>query len=496
MKKTVSLWNSKAWNAVGTLILIAVLTLVLGVFTSRADETVKVNVAGANIRKEATTGSGIVGNVKRDAVLTVVGQTTAADGKVWYKVQVDANTTGYIRSDLVVAGDAATATPTPGPSATPKPSTPLDTSKVTEVQPVGGTVKGAENVRVRSAADTSNKDNVLASVKKGTVVTVKGTITGADSKTWYLIHYVENNKEISGFIRSDYVELSGELKEPVPETPEDPVDDPNQNENPKPTEEPQEKGKYEVWYDENDAKWILVDNEELKSWEISQIFYAATENAKLYQAEAAKTSKQKVIIIVLIVLLLAMAGALAFVIYKVKGDADAAYIERVEKETIRRRTAERPQGQRPQGQRPQGQRPQGQRPQGQRPQGQRPQGQRPQGQRPQGQRPQGQNPQSQRPQRPAGQVQQPQKQAVQQPLESTRIPAPQEELNSTVAPAEKTESTHVIRPEVKTEAKPVQSVEEKATVKPDAIPHKPKNFAQDDDEFEFEFLNWNGDDDK
>ena len=49
---------------------------------------------------------------------------------------------------------------------------------------------------------------------------------------------------------------------------------------------------------------------------------------------------------------------------------------------------------------------------------------------------------------------------------------------------------------MKTEAKPVQSVEEKATVKPDAIPHKPKNFAQDDDEFEFEFLNWNGDDDK
>lgn len=494
MKKTVSLWNSKAWNAVGTLILIAVLTLVLGVFTSRADETVKVNVAGANIRKEATTGSDIVGNVKRDAVLTVVGQTTAADGKVWYKVQVDASTTGYIRSDLVVAGDAATATPTPSPSATPKPSTPLDTSKVTEVQPVGGTVKGAENVRVRSAADTSNNDNVLASVKKGTVVTVKGTVTGADSKTWYLIHYVENNKEVNGFIRSDYVELSGELKDPVAETPEDPVEDPGKTEEPKPTEKPQEKSKYEVWYDENDAKWILVDNEELKSWEISQIFYAATANAKLYQDEAAKTSKQKVLIIVLIIIILALAGALAFVIYKWRGESEAAYIDKVERETIQRRTAERPQGQRPQGQRPQGQRPQGQRPQGQRPQGQRPQGQGAQGQRPQGQRPQGQRPQGQHPQgqHPQGAVSQVQKSVVPQMMENTKIPASRETEKQSVAAAEKVEATHVVIPE----EKPVAPVEVKETMKPETTSRKPKNFAQDDDEFEFEFLNWNGDEDK
>lgn len=483
MKKSASFLNSKVWYAISTMLLVFVFALCIGTF-ARAEETITVTVKGANIRKEASTESDVVGNVKQDSVLTVLEQKNGADGKVWYKIQVDANTTGYIRSDLVKAGGTVTATPKP--TATPAPTNPgnttVDTTGVKEVQPVGGTVKGAETVRVRSAADTSNSDNVVASVKRGTVVTVKGTITASNNKVWYLINYVENNKEVNGFIRSDYVDLSGELKDPVVETPvvDDPVD-PVDRVEPEINEKPQGKSKYEVWYDDNDSKWILVNNDEMKSWDVEQIFYAATENGRLYQLEQKKTNSQKVIIIVLGVLLLGMIGALAFAIYKMREASETAYINQVERETIRRRTADRPQGTRPQGAKPQGTRPQGTRPQGTRPQGAKPQGTRPQGTRPQG--------------APATHQQNPQEAPVVKPQNIQEAPVAQEhktqETVKTINPSEASEATRVVNPEVK----PVQPVEPKVDIMPE-VSHKPKNFAQDDDEFEFEFLNWNGDDEK
>jgi hypothetical protein len=50
-------------------------------------------------------------------------------------------------------------------------------------------------------------------------LTVTGQATGTDGKTWYQISFISNSVEVTGFIRSDYVALSGELQAPVEEQP-------------------------------------------------------------------------------------------------------------------------------------------------------------------------------------------------------------------------------------------------------------------------------------
>ena len=248
-------------------------------------------------------------------------------------------------------------------------------------------------------------------------------------------------------------------------------------------------------------EWRLVDTMANESYGIQTLFDGVEENGKLYTESLTTIKNQKIIIIILVMLLIAASGAVALLILKVKDMADAQYFSEVENETMRRRGAKpqggqkvmqtvgserqggrasgaaqgqkRPSGQsqqRPSGQnqRPQGagqsqQRPagQGQRPQGSRPQGagqgqQRPaaQGQRPQGavqsqQRPaaQGQRPQGSRPAAQGQQRPAPQSQRPQGGGTEQTRQNSGWQA--------------------------------------------------KNFmADDEDDFEFEFLNYDGDDEK
>ena len=70
----------------------------------------KVTTATARIRKSASTSDDSVGTVNKGAVLNVTGETTGADGKVWYQIENN-GVTGYIRSDLVsfdnVGGDPA-----------------------------------------------------------------------------------------------------------------------------------------------------------------------------------------------------------------------------------------------------------------------------------------------------------------------------------------------------------------------------------------------------
>jgi len=504
------------FRVIGTVIFAILLILCVDKFAliGQAADTVKIKVAGANIRKEATTDSEIVGNVKKDSELTVLSQVTAADGKVWYQVKVDANTNGYIRFDLVnfIADTGANQT-TGGNTGT---TTPINNANVTEVVPVSGTVKGAETVRVRSDADTKSNDNVVASAKKGTALTVTGTTSASDGKTWYRVKFVEDGKEINGFIRADYIELAGELKEPVVEDPVEEKKEEEKKEEQTVVETPVvEKKKFEVQFDKNEAKWILINNEQMVSYDVEQVLQAATENAKLYLSEHNKVGTQKIVIIILVCLLLLLAGVIGFLVYKMKDAMDAAYIAQVEKETMKRRTADRPDGQkasrpapengekkkvnpeqRPQGgQRPQGQRPEGAKPAGTRPAGARPAGARPAGARPDGTRPQGQRPAGVRPEGARPQVEQPKTVAPAAEKVPTEAPASKEApvtepVKRVEAPAEE-KVVEVIEPTVKpAEKAPLKEAPQKEAG------WKSKNFAQDDDEFEFEFLNWNGDDDK
>ena len=68
---------------------------------SHAESAAKVTASSAKIRKTADSSSEVIGSAAKDKAISIKSQTKGADGYTWYEVYVDANTLGYIRSDLV-----------------------------------------------------------------------------------------------------------------------------------------------------------------------------------------------------------------------------------------------------------------------------------------------------------------------------------------------------------------------------------------------------------
>uniref|UniRef100_UPI004057ABBA SH3 domain-containing protein n=1 Tax=Acetatifactor sp. TaxID=1872090 RepID=UPI004057ABBA len=492
-------WSWKLLTAISSLMLVLALGLLVEPFSivSHAESQGKVIATSAKIREEANTSSEALGSAAHDSVVSIRSQVTGSDGMVWYEVFVDADTLGFIRSDLVQITDGTTPPTSTGTTSNTdnnNGNTNENLPEVTAVQPMSAAVKGSQNVRVRAGASTGSA--IVSMAKEGLALTVTGQANGTDGKVWYQVTFISDNQQVTGFIRSDYVTLDGELvpvteetvtppTEEVPAEPETPVEPPVV---------------VKAWdTQEVDGKWYIIDNEKGENYEINYLFESVATNRDAYEAAQKKVKSQQAWIIILVILAIALAGTVAFLIFKMKDMKDSAYFAEVEKETLRRRTADRPSGsgrvmhtvgaerksggtsvqgeQRPTGARPArgqgGQRPAGARPtQGQG--SQRPAGARPaQGQG--GQRPTGAPAQGQGNQRPAGapaQGQGGQKTAAARP---------------TAAPAQKSAEQEV-RQSVTPRTQQGNNTENAGW--------KSKNFMTEDDEFEFEFLNWDGEDEE
>ena len=461
---------------------------------SHAESAAKVTASSAKIRKTADSSSEVIGSAAKDKTISIKSQTKGADGYTWYEVYVDANTLGYIRSDLVSITDGSTpssssgttTTTTTTTTATPAPVVNETPVEVTAVEPLSATVTGGQSVRVRSNASTTSQ--IVTTAENGMALTVTGQATGTDGKTWYQISFISNSVEVTGFIRSDYVALSGELQAPVEEQPaeEQPTDE-------QPAEDTQTTSKDWDTQLQGDA-WYLLDMAGQKQYKIDDLFNSLNQITEInaqYEANQKKIGSQKAVIIILVILLVAAAAAVTLLIFKIKDMNDASYFSGVEEETARRRRVDRPQGGRPQNGRPA---PQGGRPQGGRPQGsqkvmhevgaERRPASRPTGQ---GARPDG---------RPAPQ-------GGRSVTPGQGRPAPQG--GRPVTPGQGRPAPQGGRPTAPQSERPAPQAG-----RPVARPTKPapqsegnqdpgwksKNFMSDDDEFEFEFLNWDGDEDQ
>ena len=454
-------WNNKIMMGMLAFVLVLFLGLTSDAFSfvSQAQSQGKVTASSANIRKEPSANSQSLGSAANGAAVTINGQTTGSDGKVWYQVFVNADTLGYIRSDLVSITDGTTPDTLDG-SQTSGGDTAQD--GVEAVEPVSASVKGGNRVRVRAAATTDS--SIVTAVENGSALTVNGRTTGTDGNVWYHVAFIENGTEVAGFIRYDFVELSGELVPVVTEEPD--TTEPDATET---VPEPEVTKDWETQLQGED--WYLLDMANNGQYKISDIFAAVNTNKAAYE-EAQKTVKsQKLVIVILIIVILALGGAAAFLVYKIKDMMDSAYYHQVEKETLRRRSSN--EGTRPQpGQKVMhtvgGEKKPAGTPQGTKqaaPQGSRPAGA-PQGVRqaaPQGSRPAG-APQGAKPGAPQG----------------VKPAAPQG-----AQPAAKPENAEVKPQETKA-----------ANPQPQPQNRKPKNFVADEDEFEFEFLNWDGEEEQ
>jgi len=178
----------------------AALLLVCMPMKSLAAATGTVIPATAKIRSEASTSSEAVGSTSAGKTVNILEETTGSDGNVWYKIEVDGSTTGYIRSDLVNKSGSVESSSATSSSTTS--STSSGSSSVTTVDSQAATVS-TDSANVRSTASTTG--SVVASVKKGAAVTITGQATGDDGKDWYQVTFTNNGSSATGFIRSDLV---------------------------------------------------------------------------------------------------------------------------------------------------------------------------------------------------------------------------------------------------------------------------------------------------
>ena len=505
MKKTVQR-TSKFRTFWGMLALVLVLGAGLFsedlAFISHAESAAKITASSAKIRKSADSSSEVIGSATKDKTISIKSQTKGADGYTWYEVYVDANTLGYIRSDLVSITDGSTppsssntTTTTTTDTATSAPAaneTPVD---VTAVEPLSATVTGGQSVRVRSNASTTSQ--IVTTAENGMALTVTGQATGTDGNTWYQVNFISNNTEVTGFIRSDYVALSGELQAPAAEQPaeEQPAEDSNTADTPNASKDWDTQLQGDAWY--------LLDMAGQKQYKIDDLFNSINQITEInaqFETNQKKISSQKVVIIILVILLVVLAAAVTLLIFRIKDMTDAADFSDAEEEALRRRRVDRPQNVKGQGTRPA---PQGGRPQGgqkvmhevgaeRRPAG-KPVGQ---GGRPaaQGQRPTGQQARPAAPQegRPAAQGQRPQTPQTGRPAAQGQRPAaPQTGRPAAQGQRPTAPQTGRPAPQVDRPVKPAQN-----NGNPQDPGWKSKNFMSDDDEFEFEFLNWDGDEEQ
>lgn len=250
----------KKWiHALAAMLFCMVLCIGTVVFADEVPATVI--VAGAKIRTTADTSSEALAGVKSGDTLSICGQTTGTDGNVWYQVYVDANTKGFIRSDLIQKKTDGNISNVPNQNANANTNTVTDTNtttatKLEETQATAVEKKNAtvvqKGVRIRKGASTQH--DVVATANRGMVLTITGEAAGSDGKTWYQVAFSYNNKEITGFIRSDLVtfdsvpadtavsEITGteqKPEEPVTEVPAEPMTEEQQQEQQEPQQEPQ-----------------------------------------------------------------------------------------------------------------------------------------------------------------------------------------------------------------------------------------------------------------
>ena len=365
MKKTVQrISKCKAFWGMLALVLVLGAGLFAGdlAIVSHAESAAKVTASSAKIRKSADSSSEVIGSAAKDKTISIKSQTKGADGYTWYEVYVDANTLGYIRSDLVSITDGSTpssssgttTTTTTTTTATQAPAVNETPVEVTAVEPLSATVTGGQSVRVRSNASTTSQ--IVTTAENGMALTVTGQATGTDGKTWYQITFISNSIEVTGFIRSDYVALSGELQAPVEEQP---AEEQPGEEQPEDTQTTSKDWDTQL---QGDA-WYLLDMAGQKQYKIEDLFNSIdqiTEINAQFDTDQKKLKSQKAVIIVLVILLVFLAAAVTLLIFKIKDMMDAADFSDAE-ESVRRRRVDRPKTGRPQGGRPAGQssRPQG-----------------------------------------------------------------------------------------------------------------------------------------
>ncbi|MBR1861174.1 MAG: SH3 domain-containing protein [Lachnospiraceae bacterium] len=320
------LYSGRKWLiSAGIVFATALFGFYIWAFTSFAASSGKITTDGARVRKDASTNSDIVTSLAKNDSITINGQTTGADGLIWYQITTAAGESGYVRSDLASVTDGSTPD-TIGADGNVTAGDP----NIRLVNPISGTVTYDQKVRVRQDASTSS--TIIEGLDNGTVVTINGVKNGTDGREWYYISFnnAEGN-EVVGFSRSDFITPSGELTDLSTEAPAEDTQEEPATEEPAEPEEPKD---FET--ELQDGEWYLLDykgtynNGEASKFKISEIF----ENLETYKEAANKNKGNKLVVPLIIFIIIAIAGlgGAAYLFLKLREVNDQAAFADAEKQ--------------------------------------------------------------------------------------------------------------------------------------------------------------------
>lgn len=162
---------------------------------SSSGSTGAVKGINVNVRMKPVNGTSIC-KLSTNHSVKVLSETTGSDNKVWYYIQFTYGNIaqeGYIRSDFVIVEQKQE-------NSTESTST---ESQNTENTKKSATIKGI-NVRIRKSAVNGT---VICQQSNGFALTVLEEMNGSDEKVWYKVSFVYNEKEETGYVRSDFVQL-------------------------------------------------------------------------------------------------------------------------------------------------------------------------------------------------------------------------------------------------------------------------------------------------
>ncbi len=327
------------------LLLALVLTIVIWQPTATkvyAQGKATVKVASGLIREKANPTSTVLASIKQNDSLDVIAQTTGTDGYTWYKVFVDAERKGYVRSDLVnvegtiptesesVVDSTASANTDSSDSTTTTVGsggnvTVVGSNNETSTSEGGGdqtpaagqvtpsqvaTARVKEQVNVRAGAGTGY--NKVTSAAVDTQVNVSGQAMDTENNLWYQVTYTTGDKTVNGYIREDFLEvLEMVVEEPVVEDP--PVEEPV-------VQEPVNQDYMLQYQDDGSGQmdWYLINNIEGTSQNLNDLLEAvrlAQENTEIENDQA---GTMKIVIAILAVALVILVVAVTLLLFKLK----------------------------------------------------------------------------------------------------------------------------------------------------------------------------------
>lgn len=315
---------------------------------SLADATATVTVESAIIRGSADASSDVVGSAARGMKLTIKEEVTDSSGKVWYQVCVDANTTGYVRGDLVEKEGGSESSSQQALDSTTQDSAQTDGGSQ---EPSGASTQAetpmdaqyasvsVEVAKIRSAPSTN--DSVVERLERDAQMIVSGQSNGSsDGKVWYFVTFTgADNVEKTGYVRSDLITL-GDMVPPPEEEPEPEVEaapEPEQTVN----------QDYEVLF--KDGEWYLIDNLGGYEQKLQPLLDANKIQNETADEDAKKLVRQRIAIValaavavILIIVVVIMAVKLRDAYYEdyeddEEEDEDEEEQDTPEEEPVRRR---------------------------------------------------------------------------------------------------------------------------------------------------------------